>query len=419
MKFHAFSSVNRDRLFFSSCVALVATAMTFGVRADIIDPLAVQFRLSHEQIGWIAGTAFWGFTVSMLIGGQICDALGMKRLIQLAFVAHLAGISVTIWATGFRTLFVGTLAIGLANGLVEAAANPLIATLYADRKTERLNRMHVWFPGGIVIGGLVTLVCTHFRLNWQVKMASILIPTIAYGALFFWQELPPTECAQNNVPLSAKYREALRPGFLILLFCILLTAATELGPSQWIPSILTTTTGLPGIVVLVWITGLEAVGRRFAGRIVDHIAPTTLLMISTVLAAAGLFGLGAAQSRWPVMMAATVYAVGVCYCWPTMYGITAERFPAGGAFLLAVMGSTGMLSDAFVVPIMGRIYDSVGPGAVLRMAAAVPLVVTLIFAGIWLYDRAHGGYRIVKLHGVKRQEPATVTGPEVRSTLHD
>jgi MFS family permease len=239
MKLRAVSPANRDRLFFSSCVALVATAMTFGVRADIMDALTVQFRLSHEQIGWIAGTAFWGFTVSMLIGGQICDMLGMKCLIQLAFVAHLAGIGMTIWASGFRTLFAGTLVIGLANGLVEAAANPLVATLYADQKTERLNRMHVWFPGGIVIGGLLALAFTHFGLNWQVTMAGILVPTIAYGALFFWQELPPTECAQNNVPLSVTYREALRPGFLVLLFCILLTAATELGPSQWIPSILT------------------------------------------------------------------------------------------------------------------------------------------------------------------------------------
>jgi hypothetical protein len=102
-----------------------------------------------------------------------------------------------------------------------------------------------------------------------------------------------------------------------------------------------------------------------------------------------------------------------------MYGITAERFPAGGAFLLAVIGSAGMLSDALVVPIIGRIYDSGGPGAALRMAAILPLVVTVVFAGIWLYDYAHGGYRIVKLHSEERQEPSAVAGPKIGSTLHD
>jgi fucose permease len=390
---------NRDYLFFSSCIAIIATAMTFGIRAEIMDALAAQFRLNHEQLGWIAGTAFWGFTVSMLIGGQLCDRIGMKRLIQLAFIAHLLGLATTIWATGFSMLFAGTLSIGLGNGLVEAAANPLMPTLYPANKTERLNRMHVWFPGGIVIGGLVAVLLGHFGFNWQVKMGSILVPTVAYGALFFREKLPATECARNNVPASIMYAQALRPGFLILLFCILLTAATELGPSQWIPSILTKTTGFSGIFVLVWITGLEAIGRRFAGEFVKRIAPTALLIMSTMLSAIGLFGLGMAENKWSVMTAATIYAVGICYCWPTMYGITSERFPAGGAFLLALIGSAGMLSDAFVVPVMGHMYDAWGPGATLRTAAILPCVVTTIFAGIWLYDRSHGGYRIVLLDG--------------------
>ena len=114
------------------------------------------------------------------------------------------------------------------------------------------------------------------------------------------------------------------------------------------------------------------------------------------------------------MTAAIIYAVGVCYCWPTMYGITAERFPTGGAFLLALIGGAGMLSDAFVVPLMGRIYDSFGPGTVLRMAAILPLFVTLIFAGIWLYDKAQGGYRIVRVLDASGQDPATATKSELR-----
>jgi fucose permease len=371
--------------------------MTFGIRADIIDSLAVQFHLSKEQLGWIAGTAFWGFTVSMLIGGQLCDVVGMKRLIQLAFLSHLVGIGLTIMATGFAMLFAGTACIGLANGFVEAVANPLIPTLYPSNKTERLNRLHVWFPGGIVIGGITSLLLTFLGFNWQVKMATILIPTIAYGVLLLPRQLPATECAQNNIPVRLMYRQALRPGFLILMFCILLTAASELGPAQWIPSILTRTTGFAGIIVLIWITGLEAVGRRFAGSIVSRISPTLLLILSTVLSGIGLFALGSVESKLGIMIAATVYAIGICYCWPTMYGITSERFPAGGAFLLALIGSAGMLSDAVVVPVMGRLYDSWGPGATLKAVSVLPCAVAFIFGGIWLYDSAHGGYSVTRI----------------------
>src|ERR1022692_3428276 len=142
---------------------------------------------------------------------------------------------------------------------------------------------------------------------------------------------------------------------------------------------------------------LMAVGRLFAGRIVAHISPVTLLLDCTLLSAAGLLGLGTMHSRMGIFLAATSFAAGVCYCWPTMYGITSERFPAGGAFLLALIGSVGMLSDAFVVPLMGRMYDVWGPNRALRSMAVLPVIVAAVFALIALRDRANGGYRTVQL----------------------
>lgn len=238
--------INRPLLFRASCIALIATAMCFGVRADIMDAVSNEFRLTREQVGWIAGAAFWGFTASMFAGGQLCDLIGMRLLLGAAFWTHIAGILVTVLAGGFWALYGGTLAIGVANGFVEAAANPLTATLYPEHKTERLNALHVWFPGGIVIGGLLSWAMTGLGWDWRWKMLGILGPVLLYGVLFVRQPFPLTERVQSQVPTRTMYREALRPGFLVLLFCTLLTAATELGPNQWIPSILTRTAGLPG-----------------------------------------------------------------------------------------------------------------------------------------------------------------------------
>jgi fucose permease len=389
--------IRRGFLFRASCVAIVAEAMSFGVRAEIMDTLSSQFHLTNEQTGWIAGAAFWGFTVSMFLGGQVCEVVGMRWQIGAGFACHVSGVLLTIFANGFGLLYAGTLAIGMANGLVEATANPLIATLYPARKTDRLNALHVWYPGGIVIGGLVALLCTRLGLGWQMKTSLILIPVLLYGGLFFNLELPPTERRQHQISTATMYREALRPGFLVLLFCILLTAATELGPTQWIPSLLTRAGHLPGILVLVWITGLMALGRFFAGVLVAHMSPITLLLSSTLLSAGGLLGLGMTQSGLGVFLAATCFAVGICYCWPTMYGITSERFPAGGGFLLSLIGSAGMLSGAIVVPVMGRMYDLWGPARALRSMAVLPMAVAVIFALIWRRDRARGGYRAEQL----------------------
>lgn len=387
----------RNRLFVASCIALVATAMTFAIRGDILPALGTEFSLSKEQLGTAAGAWAYGFTISIFIGGPLCDLLGMGRLLALAFFMHVAGVLLTIFATGFWFLFAGTLSIGLGNGLVEAAVNPLTATLYPDQKTEKLNLLHVWFPGGIVIGGLASYLMTLMGLDWKVKMAAIFIPVVIYGAMFVGRKFPQTERVQQGVSTGSMFKEVLRPLFIVWVFSMLLTASTELGPNQWIPDILTQTASMQGILVLVWINGLMAVGRTFAGPIVHKLSPIGLLIGSAILSAIGLFGLSLASSPVSAIAAATVFAIGVCYFWPTMLGVTSERFPAGGALALAIIGGTGTLSVAIMTRFIGRIYDLEGPRLALRYVVILPLVLIAIFSAVWLYDRASGGYKAVKL----------------------
>ena len=115
---------SRERLFLASCIALLATGMTFAVRGDIMGPLGQQFALSDRDLGLIAGAAFYGFMLSILFGGALVDALGMGRILALAFASHVSGLLLTIFAPGATLLFVGTLIVGIGNGLVEAACNP-------------------------------------------------------------------------------------------------------------------------------------------------------------------------------------------------------------------------------------------------------------------------------------------------------
>ncbi|MFQ3549741.1 MAG: MFS transporter [Armatimonadota bacterium] len=348
----------RNQMFLASCIALIATAMTFAIRGDIMGVLGSEFALSKEQIGLIAGTAFWGFTISIFIGGMLCDIFGMKKILAFAFFCHIFGCIVTILANGFGMLFAGTLLIGLANGFVEAAINPLAATIYPDQKTAKLNSLHAWFPGGIVIGGLIAYFFgAKLNLGWQAKMATILVPTFIYGIMFLSLKLPETERVQCDVSTKDMYKEALRPLFILWMICMIMTASTELGTNQWLPTVMTLTTGAAGILILVWINGLMAIGRLFAGPIVHKLSPPGLLIISAIFSAIGLFYMSTANSPISGYISATIFAIGICYFWPTMLGFTSERFPKGGALLLGMMGAVGMLSVAIVLPIMGQIND--------------------------------------------------------------
>ena len=388
---------SRGQMFVASCIALSATAIIFAVRGDILGDLSRQFHLTKEQLGWVISGAFWGFALSIFIGGQLCDLLGMRAILALAFLGQVVGTLMTIFANGYLVLAAATLLIGLGNGFVEAAINPLVATIYPDSKTHKLNFLHAWWPGGIVIGSVVSYALTRAGQGWQLKQAVVLIPALVYGFMLLRLRLPRTERVQSGVSTGRMYKEALRPLFILWFICMFLTAATELGPNQWIGEIMKNTATKSGILVLAWISLLMLIGRLFAGPVVHKLSPIGLLIASAVASALGLVALSRVSSAPAAFGASFVFAVGICYFWPTMLGVTSERFPAGGAFLLGLMGAAGNVSTAVAQPVMGYFYDTFGPAGALRYVAILPAALVIIFGAIFLRDRARGGYQVVQL----------------------
>lgn len=391
------SADERMRLFVASCIALMTTAMVFSVRAAILDDLGAQFHVNKQLVGIFAGKAFLGFAAAILIGGPLCDALGMRALLCVACFLHLAGVLLTIFAPSYGVLESATFIVGLGNGLVEAVINPLIATVYAEVKTQKLNVLHAWWPGGLIIGGLAPYALTRLGLGWRTKMATILIPAIIYGLMIVGQKFPPTERVASGVSAGEMFREAIRPMFLLFASCMVLTAATELAPNQWMESVLRNIAHTPGILVLVYISGLMFVMRNFAGTIARKISPIGLMLGCSALSGIGLFALSYAYNAFTAFAAATVFAAGVCYFWPTMLAITSERFPKGGALLLSVMGAIGNIAVYFALPLMGRIYDRYGAAQSFRHVTVAPVVLVFVFGVMFLYYKAHGGYRAVRI----------------------
>ena len=228
------ANINRNQLFVASCLSLLVTSLSFGIRAGILNKLGTDFQLSASQLGTIAATAFWGFPLAVIIGGFIVDIIGMKRLLELAFIFHLAGILLTIFAGGFWSLFISTLLIGIANGTVEAACNPLVTSLYSDNKTTKLNHFHLWFPGGIVIGTLISFYFTKWGISWQIQVATMLIPTIIYGFLFFKLKFRVTERVAAGVSTAEMYKSLGNFLFIFMIICMFGTAITEFFAGQLI-----------------------------------------------------------------------------------------------------------------------------------------------------------------------------------------
>lgn len=372
------------RLFNASCIALITTAMTFAIRARLETVFMDDYGLTSEQIGFAFGPAFWGFTIAMIVGGPLVDILGMKRVTYLAFFGHLAGIILTLFARDFWTLFAGTTLIGIGNGMVEATCNPLIATLYPKAKTKMLNRFHVWFPGGIVIGSLAAyLIMDVFTLNWMILVGILFVPIAVYAFNFLGQSFPQTERVSMGISSKDMYKAVISPIFIFILICMLLTAATELGTGQRISSLLGES-GVSPLLILAFINGLMAIGRLFAGPIVHRISISKMLFVSAIFSCAGLVFLSYASGAM-TFVAAAVFAIGICYFWPTMLSFVAEKIPASGAVGLSLMGGAGMLSVSIVLPIMGSFMDAEMSGAeTLRLMAILPGILIIAFGGLVL-----------------------------------
>ena len=414
------SDIDRTRLFNASCVAIATTGVVFSIRGDILDALGTEFRLSRYELGLLLSPAFWGNTVANVIGGSLVDFVGMRRLFFLSTLGYVAAIFVVLFTPApiggetsqfaFLLLYTGFLLFGLSQGLVEGVVNPLAATIYPTEKTHKLNVLHAWWPGGLIVGGAVAYTLTRawgldspdvapetLALGWRVKLAVALITPIAAALLVLRQPFPVTERVRAGVSHSAMFQEALRPMFLLWFALMWLTASTEVAPGQWIPSLITNLTGMQGILILIYTAGLSFALRFFAGGLAHRMSPIGLLAASSVLSMVGLYALSMIDSAGEAFLAATLFGVGTAYFWPTMLSVTSELFPRGGAFLLALMGGAGNLAIAFVLPVIGAWYDTQGAATALRYVAVLPAILTVIFAALLFYYKSRGGYRPVTL----------------------
>ena len=347
---------NSNRLFYGSCFALITTAFSFSIRAGILPQLGEAFSLSAQQLGFINSMWFLGFPISMILGGLFYHTLGPKKIMYFAFIAHTLGIVLTIYSGGYVGLLISTLLIGIGNGCTEAACNPMIADAYEGKQMNTLlNLFHMWFPGGIVLGSLISKFMTDADLGWQSQIWIIMIPTLIYAYLFYGQEFPKPK-VEAATSVSENFKAIATPIYLFMLACMALTAISEFGPQQW-TSLIMQNSGAQPMVILALITGLMAVGRYFGGDIVHKFDQTGVLLGSAVLAEIGIF-LFSTQTGSMVYVAAIFFALGICYFWPNMIGFVAEKIPASGALGMSIIGGMGMFSSSIFQPIIGSWIDS-------------------------------------------------------------
>ncbi|MBJ7443024.1 MAG: MFS transporter [Sphingobium sp.] len=423
---------NRRAIFWICVLALFTAALSFSIRtgasgaikAALLDS-AVPLH-SGEMIAAALGNSFLGFALSLLVISPLLDIFGAKRVILFASACFIVGPLLILLSPRmdgidaiYRLLTMGMVVCGFGWGATEASINPVTTALYPDDKTGRLNILHAWWPAGIVVGGLTSILFfEQLQLGWQALIALIAVPGIVFGLWAMTQTFPKTESTALGVPFRDMLAEPFkRPTFWIFPAIMFLTASAELAPGSWVDIALTQSVGMPGILVLVYVSAIMFVMRHFAGALEHRFSDMGLLCICTIPAAAGLYLLSLASSPFTAIVAATLWAFGVCFMWPTMLAASARRFPRGGPWSIGIVGFAGAMAIYFVLPQIGKIYDeaklakaggqaafeALQPGPELQQVlgfaaqqsfqviALVPIALFFIFGAVWLAERRRKG----------------------------
>jgi MFS family permease len=366
---------NADRLLRGSFLAMIAVGMGFSARMAILGTWGAEFGFTKTELGIITGFGLTGFGMTVLLFSVLVERWGYGVMLAVTFAFHLLSGVITLLATpvfhsfgkdaAFWCLSIGTTIFSVGNGAAEAAVNPLIAALYPKQQTHRLNMLHAGFPGGLVLGALGGVALAGAR--WEVILLMYLVPTVVYGVLMFGQAFPASQAKVHQIRLASMAKEFMSPLLLCLLVLMAMIGFVELGTDSWIANITGNLLADPtkGLYLFIWTSSLMFALRFFAGPIVDRISPLGLLFGAALLGAAGLFLLSQAGAEFSLggtiaaaAIAASIYGIGKTFYWATMLGVTAERFPRGGALVIGAMGCVGNLSAGFLGgPTIGFLQD--------------------------------------------------------------
>lgn len=367
------ATINYNRAYFVITLAVLTEAMVFILRAGSSAQIQNLFFTKHylasaaEMTAIVLAAPFLGFSLALLFVSPFIDWLGMKRVVITAALLFIAGILLTVFSDpdqeiAFSMLRVGAFLTGLAWGSVESVLNPLVTTLYPHDKARYLARAHAWWPAGLIVGGVLGLLCDNFGLSFHAKTSIALIPAVLFGLLCVTVRFPVTERVSLGVSNKEMFLELFRrPSFFIWLLVMLLGSLTELGASSFVDLALTPVTslfGLKGIWILLYVSSVMFLMRRNAGLLTKRFSTVGVLWVSMLLATLGLFGLSISDNIVTTMLSATLWGMGASLLWPTMMANVSFRYPRGGSLFLGLLGISSCATVWLLLPHVGALYDS-------------------------------------------------------------
>lgn len=250
----------------------------------LFEPIKQEFALTDTQLGLLGGFTFALFYATLGVPlAKYADRNDRKRLIAACLILFSAMTALSGLATGFLTLVVLRILVGVGEAGVNPASQSMIADYYPSN--ERSFAMSVLTAGGNVgmIFGFLAGGFVSQAYGWRAAFFVVGVPGILLGLAFLLFLKEPQRggaetSAKGRSPVSSTITGSVRAMFASPVLRQLLAASTlsgmvTYGILQWLPTYFRRVheleQGQVGLVMALVLGVIGAIGTLIGGRLTD------------------------------------------------------------------------------------------------------------------------------------------------------
>jgi fucose permease len=351
------NNYNQRAVFAVACMGMLVFGIVLTSLGAILPEITTRFGVSKAEAGSLFTLMSFGILVASLIFGPIVDRIGYRMPLVLATALVAFGLLIIALGDSLLAVSTGIALIGFGGGIVNGAANALVADITTDSKAAGLSLLGVFFGVGAVgvpfLLGALTEQLSYTTLLTIIAAVSALpvLPMLLIGF--------PAPKQPRSLP-ARQIRELLREKPLLLFGSMLfLQSGIEITMGGWSATFAREELALDAqaalyFLSLYWLGMMSA--RLLLGALLRRVAPANALLACMTLAFAGALLLLNAHATLPAAVGIFLIGAGLAAGFPVVLGWVGERYAAasGTAFSIAlVMALTGGMFVPYMTGVLG------------------------------------------------------------------
>ncbi len=348
----------------------------YVVQAISINLAPLFFVLFQRQFGitlsQLSGLIAVNFSIQLAIdflASRVGDRFSVRGQVLLAhFCAFLGLVCLSVLPrlmNPFAALMISVSLTGIGGGLIEVMISPLVEACPTEGKSRNMTMLHSFYSWGqaavVFLSGLWFLLLDidaywhYLPLIWAIIP---LVGLVAFCVVPIYR-LPTVK----ESGMTAKKLFSM-PVFLLFLLMMVCAGAAEQCMSQWASSFAESGLGIPKTMGDMLGPGLFALAmaltRVFGGRLSEKIRITAQMAFFASLCIVAYLLAALAAPAWAALLGCMLCGVSVGIFWPATLSLAAERIPAGGISMFALLALAGDLGCLAGPTASGWISDVFG-----------------------------------------------------------